>query len=205
MNRIPAAFLIAVLALAVSGAARAQDAQLPEGGTEQALQQIQSAEVAPEELAVARNLVELSGTSRAFDELLPNIADQAKNSFIRANPQMQLGIIEVVDRIALTLVSRRPQLDDMLARIWAVGFTHEELEELQAFYSSETGKKFASIQPELLGVQMGAAQQWSQSVSRELTEKVSAELRAAMAAEEERLTGGTATGESQEPAPAPAQ
>ncbi len=39
-------------------------------------------------------LVKLSGTARIFDEVLPNIADQAKNAFIRANPQMQLGIIE---------------------------------------------------------------------------------------------------------------
>ena len=47
-------------------------------------------------------LVQVSGTARIFDEMLPTIADQAKNAFIRANPQMQLGIIGLVDTIALS-------------------------------------------------------------------------------------------------------
>ena len=61
----------------------------------------------------------MSGTARIFDTLLPDVADQAKKAFIRANPQMQLGIITIVDKVALEMVNRRPELDRWLARIWA--------------------------------------------------------------------------------------
>jgi hypothetical protein len=113
---------------------------------------------------------------------------------------MQLGIIDVVDRIAITLVSRRPELDEYLARVWASGFTNEEMQDLVDFYSSETGKKFAQVLPEVLAVQTAAAQEWAKSVSAELTRKVVAELRAAVAAEQKALqsdVAGPATGETQ--------
>ena len=110
--------------------------------------------------------MELTGTARLFDELLPNIADQAKNNFIRANPQMQLGIISVVDKVAVQMVSRRPELDQYLARVWASGFTEEEMQELIDFYSTETGKKYAIALPQLLAVQTAAAKEWAKSVAR---------------------------------------
>jgi hypothetical protein len=161
-------------------------------------------ELPPETIELARELVRLSGTGRTFDELLPTIASQAKNAFIRANPQMQLGIIDLVDRTALTLVSRRKELDESLAKVWASGFTMDEMQELVDFYSSETGKKFADLHAELLGVEMAAAQRWARSVSNELTQKVADELRATVSAEQRALQGG-ADVIAEPPAPDPAQ
>lgn len=161
-----------------------------------ALEEIKTKEFSQSTMDLATQLVKLSGTDRTYDEILPSVSDSAKNAFIRANPQMQLGIIEVVDRLALTLVSRRPELDRELARIWAAGFTEDELNELIAFYKTETGKKFAALQPQMLAVGMSMAQQWGSSVNAELTRKVSDELRLNLAAEQRALQGG---------APAPAQ
>jgi hypothetical protein len=194
--------LAALLTLLAGCAGSAALAQQTAPTQPSALNQILNQEVSPEKLALAMQVVKLSGTSRTFDELLPNIADQAKNAFIRANPQMQLGIIQVVDTAVLTLVSRRPELDRILARIWASSFTDEELQSIVDFYSSEAGKKFADVQPRLLAVEMAAAQEWSRSVSMELTEKVSDQLKATMAAEQEALQGSTP---APAPAPAPAQ
>jgi hypothetical protein len=195
MNRLLAALLVAGAASFGVGAASAQDA------APDAVEELTTKEIPQERMDLALKLVKLTGTSRTFDELLPNIADQAKNAFIRANPQMQLGIIDVVDRVALTLVSRRPELDQQLARVWASGFDEAELQQLIDFYSSDIGKKFADLHPKLLAVEMTAADRWGRSISAELTEKVSEELRAAMAAEQNALQGDTAGPE----APAPVQ
>ena len=135
MRRLLAALLVAA---AASAAAPALAQEATQGS---ALENIIEGEIAPERMALAMELVRITGIARTFDELLPNIADTAKNAFIRANPQMQLGIISVVDRIALQMVSRRPELDTYLARIWASGFTDEEMQELIDFYSSETGQE----------------------------------------------------------------
>jgi hypothetical protein len=203
MKRTLAAFLIAVTFCAAAPAA-AQEAEATQEADLSAFQAIMEKDLPPETMSLALELVRVSGISRTFDELLPNIADQAKNNFIRANPQMQLGIIELVDRTALTLVSRRKELDESLAKVWASGFTSDELQELVDFYKSDTGKKFADLHPQLLGVQMAAAQSWADSVGTALTEKVANELRDSIAAEGQALQSG-ADVVAEPPAPAPAQ
>jgi hypothetical protein len=178
------AFLIALAALSAPAGAWAQDAAQAD---QSAVQTIIETELPPERMALAMKLVELSGTTRIFDTILPDIAEESKTNFIRANPQMQLGIIAVVDRVALTLVSRRPELNQYLAKVWASGFSDEEMQEMVDFYSTETGKKFSLALPQVLAVQTAAAQEWGKSVAAELNQKVQEELRAAMAAEQEAL------------------
>jgi hypothetical protein len=175
----------------------AQEAAAPE---RPALQTIIETELPPERRELALKLVQLSGTSRMFDELLPTIADQAKNNFIRANPQMQLGIIDVVDRVAVSLVSRRPELNEYLAKVWASAFTDAEMQDLIDFYGSPTGQKFAGLLPQVLAVETAAAQEWSKSVGAELTEKVTQYLRTLMTAVGAALQGDVA-GPAEEPAP----
>ena len=122
----------------------------------------------------------------------PTIADQAKNAFIRANPQMQLGIIEVVDRIALTLVSPASRARPVAGAHLGVRLHRRgDATQLIDFYSSDVGKKFADLQPKMLAVEVTAAQEWGRSVADELTTKVQEELRAAMAAEQQMLQGDT--------------
>ena len=198
MKATLAALVIAVGAI-LGGAANAQDAQAPDTNS---LQNMMQAEIAPERMALAMKLVELSGTTRIFDEVLPQIAEDSKNRFIRANPQMQLGIIAVVDRIAVQMVRRRPELDQYLARVWASGFSDEEMQELVDFYSTDVGKKFSNALPQVLAVQTAAAQEWGKSVSEELNLKVQEELRAAMAAESEALQSDIAGPAAEEPTPA---
>ena len=113
---------------------------------------------------------------------------------------MQLGIIEIVDRVALTMVDKRPQLDQMLARVWASGFTDDELKALVDFYETDAGKKFADLQPQLLSVEMATAQAWSRSVLAELSQRVQDELRSVMAADQKSLQSDTAGPAPAEPA-----
>jgi hypothetical protein len=203
-----AASLVAAALSLGNGATLAQEAQ-PQAATlpapsPSALQELMQKDLPESSLALGAQLVKMSGNSRMFDELLPNIADAAKNAFIRANPQMQLGIIGVVDRAAIDLVRRRPELDELLARVWANGFSDEEMQELIEFYSSELGKKFAEQQPKLLGIEMAVADRWARSVGEELTQMVQDEIRATMQAEQRALQGNVA-GPPENPAPAPAQ
>ncbi len=186
-----AALLFAMAAILAMHPAVAQQAK-PAEAERSKLGEILKGEISPESLALAKQLVKLTNTDRTFDELLPNIAAEAKNGFIRANPQMQLGIIDVVDRVALDLVKRRPELDEYLARVWASGFSDDEMQELIDFYSTDTGKKYAELHPQLLGVELAAAQEWGRSITRELTARVSAELKSTMAAEQKALQGDTA-------------
>lgn len=197
MKRSFAAFLLAAAAFASATPVLAQSPT----AFDQDVKKIMSTQLSPEVASLGVQLVKLSGVGRTFDQLLPNIADQAKNGFIRANPQMQLGIIEVVDRVALTLVSRRPELDQQLAKVWAAGFTEDDMRKLVEFYQSDLGKKFAAVEPQLLGVQLAVAEQWGRSVGDELKQKVTEELRASMQAEQSAIQGSA---QKAGPAPKPA-
>jgi hypothetical protein len=196
MKRTLAAVLFASVAALGLTAALAQDA----AQDEQPLQKIIETELPADTKELALKLVRLSGTSGAFDEVLPMVADQAKNNFIRANPDMQLGIISMVDKAAVSLVNRRPELDNYLARVWASGFTNDEMAELIEFYESDTGKKFAATLPRLLAIQTAAAQEWGRTVGEDLKRMVQDELRATMSAEQKALQGDIA-GPAEEPAP----
>jgi hypothetical protein len=192
-----AAFLLALAA--ILGSAPPVWAQsIPGASGSDALQKILQTELPPERMAVAMKLVQVSGMARVFDDVLPTIADQSKTEFIRANPQMQLGIIAIVDKVAIEMVKRRPELDRFLARIWASGFSDKEMQHLIDFYSTDTGKKFAVAMPTVLAVQTSAAQEWGKSIAEDLNVRVQQELRAAIAAEQNALESDIAG-----PAPAP--
>jgi hypothetical protein len=196
-----AALLIALAATLATGSAYAQNA--PTGTDSPALQKILQTELPPERMALASKLVQVSGVARVFDDVLPTIAEQSKNEFIRANPQMQLGIIALVDKIAIQMVGRRPELDAFLARIWASAFSDEDMQALIDFYSTDAGKKFAVTMPAMLAVQTSAAQQWGKAVADELNTRVQQELKATVAADQNALQSDIA-GPAPAPAPTPA-
>ncbi len=147
-------------------------------------------EIDAEELALARQVMTASRTGRPFDELLPNIADQAKTTFIRSNPQMQLGIIEIVDKVALDLVVYREDLEVRLTEVWALAFDKDELRVLLEFYNTPTGKKFGAIMPRILTSQLGLAEIWSRELSEEMHKRVGDELTKMAKAEAKKLEAG---------------
>lgn len=144
-----------LLALALALPAAAQDQQQPSEDDISARisQALEEEQIDPERLRLARRVLDATDVTRPFDEILPDIADRAKTTLIRSNPQMQLGIINVVDRVALEMVERRAELENIMARIWAETFSDEELEELLGFYQSPIGRKYAQEFPLLLRAQ----------------------------------------------------
>jgi hypothetical protein len=210
MRALLAAFLFVVAAVLGMTPALAQDAAAP-AAEDNSLRQILETELPPERMALAMKLVEASGMSRLYDEILPTVAEETKNSFIRANPQMQLGIISIVDKIAVDMVKRRPELDRYLARIWASGFSDAEMQGLIDFYTSDVGKAFAIQLPKILGIQTIASQVWGRTISAEMAQRVQEQLRAAVAADQQALQSDIAgpaeaapADGTQAPAPAPA-
>lgn len=135
---------------------------------------------AAENMELAGKLLDANGTMSTFNGLLPGIADQTKAVLIRNNPQMQLGIIEIVDRVALDLVERRPVLDDALTQLWASNFTAAELQDMLDFYNSETGAKLAKLNPPLIKRSLEIAAVWERAVTKELAQQVGRELNLAV-------------------------
>ena len=180
MFRILAAGLCVAAAVGLSVPANAQNAS-----------QNEPVQLTEQHLDMARKVFIASKTGRSFDQILPTIADRAKTTFVRSNPQIQLGVIEAVDRVALELVPRRLDLDSDLIRIWALAFTEEELAVLLQFYQTPAGQKFTEIQPKLISTQLAAAENWTTEISQELTRRTRRELQKMVKQDAQNLRGST--------------
>ena len=130
-----------------------------------------------------------SNTGRSFDEILPTVADRAKSTFIRANPQIQLGVIEAVDRVALDMVKNRQDLDEGLVRVWARAFDPAELTAILEFYQSPAGQKFAENYPKVISTQLAVADNWTKEIGGIMARRVREELRKMVSQDVKELRG----------------
>ena len=130
----------------------------------------------PEHLNKAEQVIELTKSAEGFDNILPIIADQTMTLFIRTNPALTREIEEVTTEAAIEMAQRRVQLNEILHKIWARRFSPEELDEIIAFFESDTGQKFAELTPSIAALSVGASKQWSDAIATDMVTKVRAEL-----------------------------
>lgn len=128
-------------------------------------------------IQIARDAVEASGAARAFDPVIPSILQQAINTFVPQNPDLQKPIVESVQTIAPSFEKRRSEIIDIVARVYAAKFTESELKELLTFYRSTVGKKFVAEQPAVLEDSFRRTQEWSAKISQEVVTALRAEMK----------------------------
>ena len=85
-------------------------------------------------LAAARQAITALHATDEFDAILLNAALQLKGNLIQATPDIQPEIDETVDEVAISLASRRGDLEKEAAAIYAKTFTEEELTTIADFY-----------------------------------------------------------------------
>jgi hypothetical protein len=128
-------------------------------------------EITPEHLQAALDAVAASHLASNYDNVLPAVSESVQGQLIRLRPDLYQKISEVVQGVALTLVSRRADLNNDVARIWANAFTEDELKAITAFYQSPAGKKFLDLGPKVAADSVNALKGWSDRLTEELMEK----------------------------------
>jgi hypothetical protein len=133
-------------------------------------------DIAESHVAAARAAIGALGATAEFDVILPQAAQALKTELIQKNPDMQADIISVVDQTALSLAARRGDLEREAGLAYARVFTEAQLNEIAAFYQSETGKKLISDGAIVMREVYRAAEIWQNGVARDLAQQVAAEL-----------------------------
>lgn len=128
-------------------------------------------------LAAAQDIVELTQSDTAFDDILPRLALQTQDIFTRSNPSLTREIEDAVYEVATELAQQRVELSRTIQLIWARRFTESELNELKTFFQSSAGKKFVELTPVITALSVGAARQWEQGLSTAMVEDTRAKLR----------------------------
>ncbi len=140
-------------------------------------------EISESHLKAARSAVGSMGITDPYDAVLAQAAFGLKQELIARSPDQQERISDVVDEQTLALAPRRADLEREAALAYAKSFTEQELNEINAFYDSPTGKKLLKDGPIALREVVKAADIWQRGVARDLGAAVAKILNAAAAPE----------------------
>ena len=130
-----------------------------------------------ERVAAAKELMQIAGVAKQFDEVMPYLMRQLAQSFTAIAPDKATQIGEVFGQLATKFVDRKGELIDEIAALYAEKLTLEELAALIAFYKSPIGTKFVAVQPEIMRQSIVAGQRWGARLGREIEEEARKELK----------------------------
>ena len=119
-------------------------------------------------LRLAQEVIDLTESDEAFDDILPEISDQTLAVFTSSNPALTLELVTAVFDIAISMAARRAELSRTLQLIWARRFTAPELLELKNFFETGVGVKFVELTPVIAALGIGAARQWQEQLSADM-------------------------------------
>ncbi len=162
----------ALLAATLSGAG------LVTGATPASAQaQPAAAQPSAAQIALATQLVEVNGEARAFDGVIPNLVDGAALSFLRTNPDLAKQLREVALALRPEFEKRKPEIIRILATVYAVRFTEQDLKDAIAFYQSPVGKKLVEDRPQIVNEAVQNIQAWGAQANAQAVERVRQEMK----------------------------
>lgn len=129
------------------------------------------------QLQIARDVVEASGATRAFDAVIPAVMQQTYALFVQQNPDLQKPLEESIVALRSEFDPRRVEIRDLVAQVYAQKFSEAELKELLAFYRSAAGKKFVAEIPGVLEESFRKTQEWGGKLSEEIIIRLRAEMK----------------------------
>lgn len=135
-------------------------------------------EVPPEQLALARKYIDLTDRAAVFEVTMVETGIETMRSIVTQNPELMDQVDTVVGKILEEYRGRKGELLDQFARVYAVRFTSEELQQIVTFYESPVGLKLSESNLEVNTDLQRVLQVFTENVKREFFAKVRAELRA---------------------------
>jgi uncharacterized protein len=130
-----------------------------------------------ENLAAARELVQVMRSTDQFKALLPTIMQALKPAFVQGSPEKEKEFEAIMPALDSVATRRVNELADALAVIYASNFSVAELHDIAAFYRSPTGQDLLTRQPTIARESLVAGQRWAQSLSSELRDAIGEQLR----------------------------
>jgi len=139
----------------------------------------QETELAPEHLSLAREYVKLTDKSGIYEVALVETAVETMQALISRNPEIAGPVDEAITKSLEVYKGRKSELMDQFARVYALNFTMDELQQIVAFYQSPVGTKLASANATLNGSLQTVMQVFEVNLKNEFFAAVRAELKAA--------------------------
>lgn len=134
-------------------------------------------EISPEHLAKAREYVDLTDSAQLYERALVEMGLRVMRLMIQEDPSLRDPLINALQTVYDNYLLNRDPLYNQFARIYAVRFSVEELDEILAFYNTPVGQKLLGQNATINEDLQLALQVWTRNMSTEFLSRVRTELR----------------------------
>jgi uncharacterized protein len=133
-------------------------------------------------IAMAKQLLMRMGSEATFEASLKTMISESANTYKARRPGKAADIDKYFKVATARFLARYGEMNELLAAVYAENFTLDELSQIDSFYQSPAGKKFAAAQPAIAEQSLAIMKNWLARVGKEIESEVRAELRKAGAA-----------------------
>jgi hypothetical protein len=137
-----------------------------------------ASEISPEHLALARKYVDLTDTGGLYEATIVQAGINTYKQLLPQNPEIAEPLNSAIEKVIGTYKGRKGELFDQFARVYALSFTQEELQQIVDFYSTPTGIKLAKSNSAMSGTINRIMDVFAGNLNTEFFTAVRAELKA---------------------------
>lgn len=134
-------------------------------------------EISPEHLTIARQYVDMTDGGSVYEISLIEISVATLRTLIQQEPTLGDVLPETIQAVFDEYIDRKDDLFDQFARLYAVRFTQEEMQEIVDFYTAPLGQKLLSQNSAINSDMQNLLGVWGNNVRSEFLAKVRAGLR----------------------------
>lgn len=135
-------------------------------------------ELSPDHLALARKYVDITDGGQIYETTLIQTGISTMRTILSQNPTISDPVSEVIGEVINAYADKKGELFDQFARIYALRFTVDELNQAVAFYESDVGRKLTASGQQINTDLQAVMQVYQANLNVEFFAKVRAELRA---------------------------
>jgi uncharacterized protein len=131
----------------------------------------------PATVTAAKDLLIALGSDKQVETMIPLMLQSMRGVIVKQSPGATQAIDEALDAVAKKMNSRRTELLDLMAIIYAERVTADDLKAMTAFFVSPAGKRFVAMQPEMMQEGARVGQVWGQKLGQEVDAELREELK----------------------------
>lgn len=130
----------------------------------------------PAHVAVAREVIELTGISNSFDSVYQEFGERTRQIVGVTRPELTKDMNEVIASLKGDADRRRDEMILTAADIFARHMSEADLREIAAFFKSPVGQRYNAARPVAIDAIFSVLQTWSMQSSNALFQRFSEEM-----------------------------
>jgi uncharacterized protein len=131
----------------------------------------------PANLATARALLATMGVDKQLETMIPLMMQSMRGVVLQQRPSAQKELDAALAALSEKFSARRQELVDQMADLYAERLPADDMKAMIAFFGSAAGKRFVSMQPELMREGAVIGQKWGAKIGQEVEVELRQELK----------------------------